>query len=116
MPFSQVYDAIRTGVVDGQENSWSNIYSRDIHALHKNFTELDHSFQGYMVITSQDFWEDLPDDIRSELTEILAEVTEEVKPDGGRAIRKATARRWRQQKVSRSLNRHRVMSSCGVTP
>lgn len=78
MPFSQVYDAIRTGVVDGQENSWSNIYSRDIHALHKNFTELDHSFQGYMVITSQDFWEDLPDDIRSELTEILAEVTEEV--------------------------------------
>lgn len=78
MPFSQVYDAIRTGVVDGQENSWSNIYSRDIHALHKNFTELDHSFQGYMVITSQDFWEDLPDDIRSELTAILAEVTEEV--------------------------------------
>jgi C4-dicarboxylate-binding protein DctP len=78
MAFSQVYDAIRTGVVDGQENSWSNIYSRDIHALHKNFTELDHSFQGYMVITSQNFWEDLPDDIRSELTEILAEVTEEV--------------------------------------
>ncbi len=78
MPFSQVYDAIKQGMVDGQENSWSNIYSRDIHSLHKHFTELDHSFQGYMVITNQVFWEDLPDDIRSELDEILAEVTVEV--------------------------------------
>ncbi len=78
MPFSLVYDAIRTGVVDGQENSWSNIYSRDIQALQKNFTELDHSFQGYMVITSQEFWDDLPTGIRSELTDILAEVTVEV--------------------------------------
>ena len=46
--------------------------------MQKHFTELDHSFQGYMVIASQDFWDDLPDDIRSELTEILAEVTVEV--------------------------------------
>lgn len=78
MPFSQVYDAIKAGVVDGQENSWSNIYSRDIQALQKHFTELDHSFLGYMVIASQDFWDELPDDIRSELTKILAEVTVEV--------------------------------------
>ncbi len=78
MPFSQVYDAIKAGVVDGQENSWSNIYSRDIHSLQKNFTELDHSFLGYMVIASQDFWDELPDEIRSELTKILAEVTAEV--------------------------------------
>lgn len=78
MPFSQVYDAIKQGVVEGQENSWSNIQNRQIQTLQKHFTELDHSFQGYMVIASQDFWEDLPDDIRSELTEILAEVTIEV--------------------------------------
>lgn len=78
MPFSQVYDAIREGIVEGQENSWSNIYARDIHALHDNFTELDHSFQGYMVIANQYFWEDLPDDIRTALEDILAEVTVEV--------------------------------------
>lgn len=78
MPFKQVVDAIKEGLVEGQENSWSNIYSREIQTLQKNFTELNHSFQGYMVIAGQDFWDDLPDDIRSELAEILAEVTEEV--------------------------------------
>lgn len=78
MSFKQVVDAIKEGLVDGQENSWSNIHSRKIHTLQKNFTELNHSFQGYMVIASQDFWDDLPDDVRSELERILAEVTLEV--------------------------------------
>lgn len=78
MTFDQVFDAIKEGVVKGQENSWSNIYSRQIQTLQKHFTELNHSFQGYMVIAHQDFWEDLPDDIRSELEQILAEVTTEV--------------------------------------
>jgi len=78
MPFKQVVDAIKEGLVEGQENSWSNIYSRKIQTLQSNFTEMNHSFQGYMVIAGQDFWDDLPDDIRSELAEILAEVTEEV--------------------------------------
>lgn len=78
MPFKQVVDAIKEGLVEGQENSWSNIYSREIQTLQKNFTELNQSFQGYMVIAGQDFWEDLPDDIRAELTQILDEVTVEV--------------------------------------
>jgi C4-dicarboxylate-binding protein DctP len=78
MPFSRVTDAIREGLVEGQENSWSNIYSRKIHELQENFTELNDSFQGYMVITNQDFWEDLPKDVRPVLEDILAEVTVEV--------------------------------------
>lgn len=78
MPFKRVVDAIKEGLVEGQENSWSNIYSLKIQTLLKNFTELNHSFQGYMVITGQDFWDDLPTDIRSELQQILAEVTVEV--------------------------------------
>jgi C4-dicarboxylate-binding protein DctP len=78
MPFKRVTDAIREGLVKAQENAWSNIYSRKIHTLHRYFTEIDHTFLGYMVVTNQDFWEGLPDDIRSALEEILAEVAVEV--------------------------------------
>jgi C4-dicarboxylate-binding protein DctP len=79
MPFRLVADAIRDGVVEGQENSWSNIYSRGIHRLQKDFTELNHSYLGYMVVTSDAFWASLPDDIRTGLEEILAEITIEVR-------------------------------------
>ncbi|MCW5700102.1 MAG: DctP family TRAP transporter solute-binding subunit [Rhodospirillales bacterium] len=78
MPFSRLTDAIRDGVVNGQENTWSNIYSRKIHKLHRHFTEIGHSHLGYMVITGADFWRGLPRDIRASLEEILAEVTAEV--------------------------------------
>ena len=78
MPFKRVTDAIREGLVKAQENAWSNIYSRKIHTLHRYFTEINHTFLGYMVVTNQDFWEGLPEDIRSALEAILAEVTVEV--------------------------------------
>ncbi|MGZ8995359.1 MAG: DctP family TRAP transporter solute-binding subunit [Rhodospirillales bacterium] len=78
LPFRAVPDAIREGLIEGQENSWSNIYSRGIHTLHKVFTELDHSFLGYMVVTNSDFWTALPADVRTTLEAVLAEVTAEV--------------------------------------
>jgi C4-dicarboxylate-binding protein DctP len=78
LPFRAVPDAIREGLVEGQENSWSNIYSRGIHTLHRYFTELDHSFLGYMVVTNTEFWSGLPADVRSTLEAVLAEVTVEV--------------------------------------
>jgi C4-dicarboxylate-binding protein DctP len=78
MPFKRVYDAVKEGLVKGQENAWSNIYSRRIHTLHRYFTEIEHSFLGYMVITSSKFWDGLPADIRSQLEAILAEVSTEV--------------------------------------
>lgn len=78
LPFRAVPDAIREGLVEGQENSWSNIYSRGIHTLHRYFTELDHSFLGYMVVTNAEFWEGLPPDVRATLDAVLAEVTAEV--------------------------------------
>lgn len=78
MPFKQLYDALKINLVDGYENAWSNVLSRDLHTLRKNFTEADHSYLGYMVVTSVKFWEGLPADIRQELEKILAEVTVEV--------------------------------------
>jgi C4-dicarboxylate-binding protein DctP len=78
LPFARLADAIRDGLVDAQENSWSNIYSRGIHRLHRHFTPLDHSFLGYMVISSVSFWQSLPGDVRAELEAILREVSVEV--------------------------------------
>lgn len=78
LPFRAVPDAIRDGLVDGQENSWSNIYSRGIHKLQRRFTELNHSFLGYMVVVNAAFWAGLPADVRGGLEDILAQVSAEV--------------------------------------
>lgn len=78
MPFKRVTDAVREGLVKGQENAWSNIYSRRLHRFQRHFTEVGHSFLGYMVVTSDAFWQGLPADIRVELESILDEVTAEV--------------------------------------
>ena len=78
MPFSRVTDGIREGLVGGQENAWSNIYSRGIHKLHRDYLELNHSFLGYLVVTNADFWQGLPDEIRTVLEQILREVTAQV--------------------------------------
>lgn len=74
-PFKQLANALRVGIVDGYENAWSNVLSQNLHKLRRNFTEVGHSYLGYMVVTSVSFWESLPDDIRRELESILDEVT-----------------------------------------
>ncbi len=81
MPFGRVADALRDGIVDGQENAWSNIRSRELARYTPHFLELDHSFLNYMVVSSAEFWDGLPDDIRGSLEAILAEVSAEVNED-----------------------------------
>ncbi len=78
MAFSEVYLALQTGQVDGQENSWSNIYSQKFHEVQPYITVSNHGVLEYMVITNARFWNSLPDDIRSELEAIMDEVTKEV--------------------------------------
>jgi len=78
LPFASLIDVIRNGYVDGQENAWSNIRSRGVQRFQKYFTELNHSFLGYMVITNAEFWDGLPADVRSVLQEILARTTADV--------------------------------------
>ena len=79
LPLADTRDALRRELVEGQENAWSNIYSQGFQTLQTDITETNHSFQGYMLITSKTFWNVLPADLRSELDTILAQVTEEVK-------------------------------------
>lgn len=75
MAFSEVYGALQTGVVDGQENTWSNIYGQKFFEVQDGTTETNHGIIDYMVVTSVDWWEGLPADVRDQLATILEEVT-----------------------------------------
>ena len=76
MAFSEVYGALQTGVVDGQENTWSNIFGKKFFEVQDGTTETDHGVIDYLVVTSTDFWDGLPKDVREQLSTIMAEVTE----------------------------------------
>lgn len=78
LPFAETYLALQTGQVDGQENTWSNTFSQKFHEVQPYITESNHGVLEYMVITSARFWNDLPEDIRTELKTILDEVTVKV--------------------------------------
>ncbi|WP_339490820.1 C4-dicarboxylate TRAP substrate-binding protein DctP [Pseudomonas sp. EL_65y_Pfl2_R95] len=78
MSFAEVYQGLQTGVVNGAENPYSNIYSQKFNEVQKYITESNHGVLDYMLITNTKFWNGLPDDVRTELDKILVEVTAEV--------------------------------------
>ena len=78
MSFAEVYQGLQTGVVNGAENPYSNIYSQKMHEVQKYITESNHGLLDYMLITNTKFWDGLPADVREELDKIIAEVTVEV--------------------------------------
>jgi C4-dicarboxylate-binding protein DctP len=84
MAFSEVYGALQTGVVDGQENTWSNIYGQKFFEVQDGITETNHGIIDYMVVTSVDWWESLPEDVRTQLATILNEVTVERNAEVGK--------------------------------
>jgi C4-dicarboxylate-binding protein DctP len=75
MAFSEVYQALQTGVVDGQENTWSNIYSQKFFEVQKTIAETNHGIIDYMVVTNAKWWNGLPADVRKGLSEAMAEAT-----------------------------------------
>ena len=76
MSFSEVYQALQTGVVDGTENPHSNLYTQKMHEVQKHMTLSDHGYLGYAVITNKKFWDGLPADIRGQLEQAMKEATE----------------------------------------
>ena len=76
MAFSEVYQALQTGVVDGTENPHSNLYTQKMHEVQSNMTLTEHGYLGYAVITNKKFWDGLPSDIRGELEKAMVESTE----------------------------------------
>jgi len=75
MAFSEVYMALQTGVVDGQENTWSNIYTQKMHEVQKYITVTNHGYIGYIVVANKKFWEGLPAEIRGQLEKALQDAT-----------------------------------------
>ena len=72
-PFSEVFTLLQTKAIDGQENTWSNIYSKKFFEVQDYITESNHGVLDYMVVTSKEFWDGLPIDIRTEVNEALSQ-------------------------------------------
>ena len=75
MAFSEVYQALQTGVVDGTENPPSNLYTQKMHEVQKFVTLSDHGYLGYAVIVNKKFWDGLPADIRTTLEGAMKDST-----------------------------------------
>ena len=75
LPFSDVYQALQTGVVDGSENTPSNMYTQKHYEVQKFATVSNHGYIGYAVIVNKKFWDGLPADIRGELDKAMAEAS-----------------------------------------
>ena len=75
MAFSEVYQALQTGVVDGTENPPSNMYTQKMHEVQKHATISRHGYLGYAVIVNKAFWDGLPEDVRANLEKAMAEAT-----------------------------------------
>ena len=75
MAFSEVYGALQQGVVDGQENTWSNIYGKKFFEVQDGITQTDHGIIDYLLVTNIDWLEGLDADVRAQFLTIVDEVT-----------------------------------------
>lgn len=75
MAFSEVYGSLQTKVIDGQANTWSNIYGKKFFEVQDGTTETNHGVVDYLVVTSAKWWDGMPDDVRTQFAQILKEVT-----------------------------------------
>jgi len=78
MSFSESYQALQTGVVNGTENTPSNIYTQKMHEVQKHAILSNHGYIGYALITNQKFWDGMPADIRQQLDRAVQETTDYV--------------------------------------
>jgi len=75
MAFSDVYEALRVGVVDGTENPHSNLYTQRMHEVQRYLTLTEHGYLGYAVIVNKRFWDSLPRGVRRQLERAMREAT-----------------------------------------
>lgn len=76
MDFNDLYSYLENRSVDAQENTLSNITSKNIHSIQKNLTISNHGYLGYVILVDRDFWRELPEEVQHIIEEALAEVNE----------------------------------------
>jgi C4-dicarboxylate-binding protein DctP len=74
-PFSEVFMLLQTNAIDGTENPWSNIFTQKFFEVQDYITESNHGLLDYLLVTSAEFWNELPDDVRPVLDGCIAEAT-----------------------------------------
>ncbi|WP_457606822.1 TRAP transporter substrate-binding protein [Nitratifractor sp.] len=75
MPFSEVYSGLQQGVIDGQENTNSNIFTKKFYEVQKYMSITNHGYLGYLVVMSKKFWNSLPDDLKAAVKQAMKEAT-----------------------------------------
>jgi C4-dicarboxylate-binding protein DctP len=75
MAFSEVYNALQQGVVNGQENPYSNIESQKMHTVQSHITASDHGYIGYVLVINNQFFESLPADLQTVVQESAEEAS-----------------------------------------
>ncbi|MEF2070822.1 DctP family TRAP transporter solute-binding subunit [Consotaella aegiceratis] len=81
LAFNEVYGALQTGVVDGQENTWSNIYTQKFFEVQDGISETNHQLLAYLLVTSTDWLDGLDPEVRDQFLSIVHEVTEKANAD-----------------------------------
>lgn len=76
MPFSEVYQALQTGVVDGADGNLTNLYTQKQYEVQKHVTLTEHTYSGYVILVNKDFWNKLPEDIRGKLQQAVQEASD----------------------------------------
>ena len=102
LPFAQVYSALKAGTVQGAENPWSNIYSKNMHQVQPYITETNHGVLDYMLVTNTRFWMSMPHKVRFELEAIIDEVTYKVNQEAEQ-LNQADRERIRQAGTSQII-------------
>ena len=75
MPFSEVYSGLQQGVIDGQENTNSNIFTKKFYEVQTDMTLSNHGYLGYLVVMSKKFWNSLPADLQADVKQAMKEAT-----------------------------------------
>ncbi len=104
MAFSEVYGALQQKVVDGQENTWSNIYGQKFFEVQDGITETNHGVIDYLVVTGSDWWDGLDPEIRDQLATILQEVSTSRNAESEKVNQEAKAQIIAAGGVVRELN------------
>jgi C4-dicarboxylate-binding protein DctP len=99
LPFAEVFDALKSGKVQGAENPWSNIYSKQLYSVQPFITETNHGVLDYMLVSNPRFWYAIPHQVRMQLEGIIDEVTFEVN---------------RQAEAANQADRERIAAATGT--